>query len=90
MSVGLFDSIHLVEESSFISASLVALSMMMALGLAHVNVLGKIDLVKSYGSLSQNIRFFLDGLDFGFLAEGFEMKLQDGVKENDKKYLKLK
>ncbi len=55
MSVGLFDSIHLVEESSFISASLVALSMMMALGLAHVNVLGKIDLVKSYGSLSQNI-----------------------------------
>ena len=46
MSLGLFDSIHLVEEGSFISASLVALSMMVGLGLAHINVLGKIDLIK--------------------------------------------
>jgi GPN-loop GTPase len=48
------------DPSKFISASLLALTMMVHLEMPHINVLSKVDLMEQYGPLPFNLEFFTD------------------------------
>lgn len=50
-SVHLIDSHHCTDAGKYISMVLLSLKCMMQLGLPHINVLSKIDLVEAYGKL---------------------------------------
>lgn len=50
-AVHLIDSVVCTQPSNYISALLLALSTMLQLELPHVNVLSKIDLLNTYGTL---------------------------------------
>lgn len=61
--VNIMDSQYIVDVSKFLSASLVALSSMLSLGLPHINVLSKVDVLKSQlpkGSRKHAMDRFLD------------------------------
>jgi GPN-loop GTPase len=67
-SVHLLDSFYCVEPSTFISATLGVASTMLRLGLPHVNVLTKIDLLPMYGPLPFTLDFFTDMKDLSPLV----------------------
>jgi len=60
-SVYLMDSFYCSNPYSFISMMLMVASSMLRLGLPHVNVLTKIDLLPMYGKLPFNLDFYLGG-----------------------------
>jgi hypothetical protein len=53
-TVHLIDAHHCCDASKFISVLLLSLSTMVHLGMPHVNILSKIDLVHQYGKLGAN------------------------------------
>lgn len=53
-AVNLVDSHYCTEASLFVSVLLMSLSTMMQLGLPHVNVLSKVDMLKKYKKLGNN------------------------------------
>lgn len=59
-SVHLIDSFYCLEPATFISAVLLVASTMLRLSLPHVNVLTKIDLLPSYGSLPFTMNFYTE------------------------------
>eukprot|EP01041_Mallomonas_annulata_P001623 gene1623-3143_t len=56
------------EPSTFISAVLLVAASMLRLGLPHVSVLSKIDLLKHYGSLPFSLDFYTEMTDLGRLV----------------------
>ena len=67
-SVHLVDSFYCVEPTAFISAALGVASAMLRLGLPHVNVLTKIDLLPMYGPLPFTLDFFTELSDLSPLV----------------------
>jgi hypothetical protein len=67
-SVHLVDSHYCAVPETFISASLLVVASMLRLGLPHVNVLTKIDLLGSYGVLPFDLSYFTDSLDLTRMA----------------------
>jgi hypothetical protein len=67
-SVFLIDSYCCCDPSTFISAILLVGTAMLRLGLPHVNVLTKIDLLSMYGPLAFNIDFYLECTDLSRLV----------------------
>jgi len=65
--INLIDAHHCSEPSKFISASLLALTMMVQLEMPHINVLSKVDLMEQFGALPFNLEFFMDLQDMGRL-----------------------
>lgn len=53
-TVHLIDAHHCCDASKFISVLLLSLSTMVHLGMPHVNILSKIDLMHQYGKLGAN------------------------------------
>ncbi len=48
---------------------------MLQLGLPHVNVLSKVDLIEQYGPLPFNLDFFTEVLNLSHLVEQLEVRL---------------
>lgn len=91
-SVHLLDSFYCCEPATFISATLLVAATMLRLGLPHVNVLTKIDLLPLYGPMPFKINFYTDMVDLMPLvryldAEGRgedgRMDLGEGERENE-------
>uniref|UniRef100_A0A1A9WBN1 GPN-loop GTPase 2 n=1 Tax=Glossina brevipalpis TaxID=37001 RepID=A0A1A9WBN1_9MUSC len=84
VTVNLIDSHYCSEPSKFVSTLLMALNMMLRMGLPHVNVLSKADLLKQHEhNLKFNLDFYTDVLDLKYLLEA----LDDSP--SSKKYKKL-
>ncbi|KAK7869257.1 hypothetical protein R5R35_000877 [Gryllus longicercus] len=69
-AVHLVDSHYCSDAGKFISTLLMSLSAMLQLGLPHVNVLSKVDLVKKFGDKMQfGLDFYTEVLDLNYLVE---------------------
>lgn len=66
--VQLIDSFYCSQPATFISAVLLATTVMLRLGLPHVNILSKIDLLAMYGPLPFTLDFFTELTDLAPLA----------------------
>jgi len=62
-SVHLVDAYYCCEPTTFISAVLLVASTMLRLGLPHINVLSKVDLLPLYGPLPFKLDFFTEMVD---------------------------
>jgi GTPase SAR1 family protein len=71
-SVQLVDSHLCTEPGKYLSALLVSLSTMLHLGLPHVNVLSKVDMLEQYGELDFQPQYFLQPGSLEHLAEAVE------------------
>jgi GTPase SAR1 family protein len=65
--VHLIDSFYITSPSQYVSVLLMALRSMLQLDLPHINVLSKIDLLKSYGKLPFNLDFYTEVQDLSHL-----------------------
>jgi len=68
-AVSLVDAHHCCDPAKFISVVLLCLSTMLRLGLPHLNVLSKVDLVEQYGSLAYNLEYYTEAQDLERLVE---------------------
>lgn len=85
-TVHLVDSHHCSEPHKFISTLLLSLHTMLQMGLPHVNVLSKADLLKEYESkLSFNLEYYTEVLDLNYLLECVDSSMAWG----NNKYKKL-
>ncbi|XWS25505.1 hypothetical protein CRYUN_Cryun27aG0074000 [Craigia yunnanensis] len=66
-AVNLVDAHLCSDPGKYVSALLLSLSTMLHLGLPHINVLSKIDLIESYGKLAFNLDFYTDVQDLSYL-----------------------
>lgn len=72
-TVHLIDSHYCSEPTKFISTLLLSLNTMLQMGLPHVNVLSKADLLKRYESrLAFSIDFYTQVLDLNYLLEALD------------------
>lgn len=72
-TVHLIDSHYCSEPTKFISTLLLSLNTMLQMGLPHVNVLSKADLLRQYESrLAFNIDFYTQVLDLKYLLEALD------------------
>ena len=64
----LVDSHLCADASKYLAALLLSLTAMLHLGLPHVNVLSKVDLVESYGQLPFGLDFYASGGEPEYLS----------------------
>lgn len=70
VTVNLIDSHYCSEPAKFVSTLLLALNMMLRMGLPHVNVLSKADLLKKHeDKLHFSLDYYTDVLDLKYLLE---------------------
>ncbi|TMW39674.1 hypothetical protein DOY81_015246, partial [Sarcophaga bullata] len=73
VTINLIDSHYCSEPAKFVSTLLLALNMMLRMGLPHVNVLSKADLLKKHeDKLQFNLDFYTDVLDLKYLLEALD------------------
>lgn len=84
--VNLIDSYYITSPSQYVSVTLLALRSMLQLDLPHINVLSKIDLLKSYGELPFALDFYTESQDLTYLFPHIE---QESPSLLGKKYAKL-
>lgn len=70
--VSLVDSIYLTSPSQYISILLLSLRSMLQLDLPHVNVISKIDMLKSYGDLPMRLEFYTEVQNLKYLSPFLE------------------
>lgn len=68
-AVHLVDSHYCTDPGKFISVLCTSLATMLQLGLPHINVLSKIDLVENFGTLPFNMDYFCEVMDLSFLVD---------------------
>lgn len=69
-TVHLIDSHHCSDAGKFISSLMLSLSAMLRIGLPHVNILTKVDLLKKHAEKLQfGLDFYTDVLDLNYLLE---------------------
>ncbi|KAI3404146.2 hypothetical protein KGF56_003046 [Candida oxycetoniae] len=66
--VSLVDSVYLTSPSQYISILLLSLRSMLQLDLPHVNVISKIDMLKSYGKLPFRLEYYTEVQDLHYLT----------------------
>lgn len=72
-TVHLIDSHYCSEPTKFIATLLLSLNTMLHMGLPHVNVLSKADLLKRYESrLAFNLDFYTEVMDLSYLLEALD------------------
>lgn len=72
-TVNLIDSHYCSEPSKFIATIMMSLSTMLKLGLPHVNVLSKADLLKEHeAKLLFNVDYYTDVFDLHYLIEALD------------------
>lgn len=84
--VHLIDSYYITSPSQYVSILLMALRSMLQLDLPHINVLSKMDLLKSYGELPFNLDFYTEVQD---LQNLFPLIEKESPSFLGKKYAKL-
>lgn len=73
VTINLIDSHYCSEPAKFVSTLLLALNMMLRMGLPHVNVLSKADLLKKHeDKLHFNLDYYTDVLDLKYLLEALD------------------
>ena len=60
------------EPAKYLSALVLSLSTMLYLGLPHVNVLSKVDMLEQFGELEFHPQFFLNPMNLEYLAESVQ------------------
>jgi len=60
------------EPAKYLSALVLSLSTMLYLGLPHVNVLSKVDMLEQFGELEFQPQYFLNPINLEYLAESVE------------------
>lgn len=73
--VNLMDSHYCCDPSRYMSMLMVSLKTMLQLECPQVNILSKIDLLESYGSLAFNLEFYTQVQDLSYLLE--RMKIDE-------------
>jgi len=68
-AVHLVDSHYCTDPGKFVAVLLTSLNTMLQLGLPHVNVLSKVDLIQKHGKLSFNADFYTDVMDLQYLLD---------------------
>jgi GTPase SAR1 family protein len=76
-SVNLIDFHHCIDPFKYLSAVLISLITMLQLELPHVNVLSKMDLVKSFENLPFDLDFYAEVQDLTYLLPYLEGKSQN-------------
>ncbi|XP_074574272.1 GPN-loop GTPase QQT1 [Curcuma longa] len=66
-AVHLVDAHLCCDPGKYVSALVLSLTTMLHLGLPHINVLSKIDLIENYGRLAYNLEFYMDVEDLSYL-----------------------
>lgn len=84
--VNLIDCFYITSPSQYISVVLMALRSMLLLDLPHINVLSKVDLLKSYGELPFGLEFYTQVQDLSYLFPHIEAESSSTL---GKKYSKL-
>lgn len=84
--VSLVDSIFLTSPSQYISILLLSLRSMLQLDLPHVNVISKIDKLKSYGELPFKLDYYTEVQDLHYLNPYVEKESNSVLGQN---YVKL-
>ncbi|KDQ10500.1 hypothetical protein BOTBODRAFT_147704 [Botryobasidium botryosum FD-172 SS1] len=67
-AVHLCDAHYVTDASKYISVLLLSLRTMLHLGLPHINVLSKVDLITQYGDLEFNLDFYTEVQDLSHLS----------------------
>lgn len=80
--VSLIDSIHLTSPSQYVSVLLLSLRSMIQLDMPHVNVISKIDKLKSYGPLPFKLDFYTDVQDLSYLTPHLEKESNSVLGQN--------
>ncbi|EGV63896.1 hypothetical protein PSN45_004023 [Yamadazyma tenuis] len=70
--VNLVDSVHLVSPSSYISVLLLSLRSMLQMNMPQINVISKIDMIKSYGQLPFRLDYYTEVQDLKYLSPMLE------------------
>jgi GTPase SAR1 family protein len=68
-SVMLVDSVVCTDAGNYMSSMIVSLNTMLHLGLPHVNVLSKVDMLERYGELEFHSSYYVHPTDLHALAE---------------------
>ncbi|KAG9107019.1 hypothetical protein FRC07_008705 [Ceratobasidium sp. 392] len=66
-AVHLCDAYYVTDAAKYVSVLLLSLRTMLHLGLPHVNVLSKLDLLSRYGDLDFNLDFYTEVQDLSYL-----------------------
>ncbi|KAL5639131.1 hypothetical protein ACGC1H_006599 [Rhizoctonia solani] len=66
-AVHLCDAYYVTDAAKYISVLLLSLRTMLHMGLPHVNVLSKLDLLSRYGDLDFNLEFYTEVQDLSYL-----------------------
>ncbi|KAF9515104.1 hypothetical protein BS47DRAFT_1328385 [Hydnum rufescens UP504] len=67
-AVHLCDAHYVTDAAKYISVVLLALRTMLHIGLPHINVLSKVDLITQYGDLEFNLDFYTEVQDLSYLS----------------------
>ncbi|OWA51354.1 GPN-loop GTPase 2 [Hypsibius exemplaris] len=70
--VHLVDSYYCSDPATFISVVLASLSAMLCMGLPHLNVLSKVDLIEKLGKLDFDLAYYTEVTDLDFLLDRLE------------------
>ncbi|KAG8700279.1 hypothetical protein FRC08_004792 [Ceratobasidium sp. 394] len=66
-AVHLCDAYYVTDAAKYVSVLLLSLRTMLHMGLPHINVLSKIDLLSRYGDLDFNLDFYTEVQDLSYL-----------------------
>ncbi|KAG8730848.1 hypothetical protein FRC11_005652 [Ceratobasidium sp. 423] len=66
-AVHLCDAYYVTDAAKYVSVLLLSLRTMLHMGLPHVNVLSKLDLLSRYGDLDFNLEFYTEVQDLSYL-----------------------
>lgn len=80
--VSLVDSIYLTSPSQYISILLLSLRSMLQLDLPHVNVISKIDMLRSYGELPFRLDYYTEAQDLHYLTPLLEQESNSVLGQN--------
>lgn len=84
--VNLIDCIYVTSPSQYVSILLLALRSMLMMDLPHINVLSKIDMLKSYGPLPMRLDYYTEAQELEYLQPFVE---QESSSVLGKKYSRL-
>lgn len=84
--VSLIDSIYLTSPSQYVSVLLISLRSMLQMSLPQINVISKIDKLKSYGKLPFRLNYYTEVQDLEFLTPLLEKESNSIL---GKRYVKL-
>jgi hypothetical protein len=71
-AIQLIEVYHCMDPFKYLSAVLMSLTTMLHLGLPHINVLSKVDLMESFGALPFNLDFYTEVQDLNYLLPYLE------------------